>query len=72
MPKQDDLSALPALFGPDLAAPHLNLSRSGFYALARRDELPIPVVRVGSRIMVRRCDLFGFLGIADPAAVPAA
>lgn len=67
-----DLLALPPLFGLELAAKPLDVSRATVYALARRGELPIPVVHVGSRMKVRRCDLLKYLGIADPAAAPAA
>jgi hypothetical protein len=64
----DELRALPALFGLADAAPHLDLSRSAVYSLAKAGELPIPVVRVGARIKVRRCDLLAFLGVAESSA----
>lgn len=63
-----ELLALPPLFGLEVVAKPLDVSRATIYALARRGELPIPVVHVGSRMKVRRCDLLAYLGIADPAA----
>jgi predicted DNA-binding transcriptional regulator AlpA len=32
----------------------LGIGRSAFYNLARRDELPVPTVRVGKRLMFSR------------------
>lgn len=58
-----DLRALPPVFPLALAAEPLDLSRSAIYALAKSGDLPIPVLRVGSRMKVRRCDLLAFLGV---------
>lgn len=43
----------------------LGISRSVAYELAKRDELGVPILRVGSRLRVRRADLLELLGIAD-------
>jgi hypothetical protein len=57
--------ALPLILGPAEAAPFVPASVSGFYALIKRGESPIPIVRVGKRMKVRRCDLLAYLGISE-------
>jgi hypothetical protein len=64
----DELRALPPVFGLAEAAEPLDLSRSAVYALARTGDLPVPVIRIGARMKVRRCDLLKFLGVAENAA----
>jgi excisionase family DNA binding protein len=39
------------------AAKQLGLSRSAAYAAAARGELPVPVLRIGSRLLVPRAAL---------------
>jgi excisionase family DNA binding protein len=47
------------------AARALGLGRTTAYELARRGELPVPVLRLGSRYRVNRADLLRALGITD-------
>lgn len=64
----EELRALPPVFGLAKAAPHLDVARSTIYDLAKRNKLPIPVLRIGSRMKVRRSDLLAYLGITDASA----
>lgn len=68
---------LPAMVDgwPDAAAA-LGISRTTFYELANSDEPPLPIVRIGRSVKVRRQDLIKFLGISEngngaEAATPA-
>lgn len=36
------------------------------YELAQKDELPVPVLRVGRLLRARRADIIQSLGLADP------
>ncbi len=47
------------------AARALGIGRTTAYELARRDELPVPVLRLGSRYRVNRADLLRALGVTD-------
>lgn len=60
----DELRALPPVLGLAATARPLALSRATVYMLAKSGELPVPVLRIGSRMKVRRCDLLAFLGVA--------
>ena len=55
--RQDHRTLLPVtdVFG------HLTLSRSAGYELIRRGRFPLPVLRVGARLRVRRADLLAYL-----------
>ncbi|MFI6163027.1 helix-turn-helix domain-containing protein [Micromonospora haikouensis] len=47
------------------------MSRSTAYELARRDRLPVPVLRVGSRYRVSVAAILAALGVpSDPPASP--
>jgi predicted DNA-binding transcriptional regulator AlpA len=50
---------------PD-AAKVLGISRAAAYQLARRDELPVPVVRLGRRLVVSRLALDELLAAKEP------
>lgn len=68
----EELLALPVSFPLDTANRALALRRSTGYALARRDEYPVRVLRVGNTYRVCRSDLLRFLGIdsGSPIASP--
>ncbi len=44
----------PELLGAEEMRAILGIGRSAFYALARRDALPVPAIRVGKRLMFSR------------------
>lgn len=45
----------------------LGIGTSAAYAAAKRDELPVPVIRIGGRIVIPRKPLDDLLGITpDP------
>ncbi|AXK37798.1 integrase [Streptomyces armeniacus] len=60
-----ELLELPVSFPLDTANRALALRRSTGYALARRGEYPVRVLRVGSTYRVSRSELLSYLGI-DP------
>jgi hypothetical protein len=62
-----ELLALPVVVDVTTAARALGLGRSTAYELARRDEFPCPVLRVGSSYRVPTAGLFRVLGIEPPA-----
>jgi predicted DNA-binding transcriptional regulator AlpA len=62
-----ELLALPAVVDVATAARALSLGRSTAYELARRDEFPCRVLRIGSSYRVPTADLLQVLGI-DPAS----
>lgn len=59
--------ALPVTFPLEPANKALGLGRTVGYALAKRGEYPIPVLRVGNVYRCRRSDLLAFLGITQRA-----
>jgi excisionase family DNA binding protein len=61
-----ELFALPATVDVTTAARALGLGRSTAYELARRDELPCRVLRVGSSYRIPTADLLRVLGIEPP------
>lgn len=68
-----ELLALPVAFPLwPTAGKAYRISRSQLYDLARRDELPFPVLRVGKRLRVTRADLLRSLGEQPDEAPPAA
>ena len=48
------------------AAPILGMGRSKAYALAKRGEFPIRVLRIGGSYRVSRADLLRYLGEDEP------
>jgi hypothetical protein len=70
-----ELLALPVVIDITTAARALGLGRSTAYELARRDEFPCRVLRIGSSYRVPTADLLRVLGIElgeQPAPPPAA
>lgn len=62
-----ELLALPVAVDVPTAARALRLGRSTAYELARRDEFPCPVLRVGSSYRVPTAGLLRVLGIEPPS-----
>ncbi|MGW2044677.1 hypothetical protein ACWCPF_05770 [Streptomyces sp. NPDC001858] len=58
---------LPAMVDgwPDAAAACGGISRTVWYELVAKDETPVPVVRIGRSIKVRRQSLIDFLGLSE-------
>ncbi|MBL8927064.1 MAG: DNA-binding protein [Pseudonocardia sp.] len=66
----EELAALPVSFGIwPTAGRAFGLSRWQTYELAKRDDFPVRVLRVGQRYRVTRADLLRVLGVSEPAAV---
>jgi hypothetical protein len=59
----DELRALPAAVSLPTAARAIGCGRTLAYELARRDQFPCRVVRVGTRYLVPTADLLHLLGI---------
>jgi excisionase family DNA binding protein len=55
---------LPLLLTPEEAATLLRTSRRGIYAMAQSAQLP-GAVRIGRRLLVRRDELFAWLGLQE-------
>lgn len=70
----EELRALPPVFGLGVLADLFDIHAATAYRHAKSGALPVPVIRIGSRMKVRRCDLLRFLGIAehDGASGPSA
>lgn len=70
-----DILALPAVVPvwPTVGRIY-GLSRNSAYALARDDDLPVPVFRAGRQLRARRIDIVRQLGLDDtpPPDTPAA
>lgn len=66
-----EVLALPAMpdAWPDGAGACGGISRTVWYELIAKDETPVPVIRIGRSLKVRRSDLLNFLGLQDQAAV---
>jgi Helix-turn-helix domain len=62
-----ELLVLPATVDVSTAARALGLGRSTAYELARRDEFPCRVLRVGCSYRIPTADLLRVLGIEPPA-----
>lgn len=62
-----EILALPVVVDVATAARALGLGRSTAYELARRDELPCPVLRVGSTYRIPTAGLLRVLGIEPPS-----
>jgi hypothetical protein len=63
---RDELLALPVVIDVPTAARAIGLGRSTAYELARRNEFPCPVLRVGSSYRVPTAGLLRILGIEPP------
>ncbi|GGV13867.1 hypothetical protein GCM10010245_24150 [Streptomyces spectabilis] len=53
---------------PDGAGACGGISRTTWYSLISSNQTPVPVIRVGRCLKVRRSDLLNFLGIKESAA----
>lgn len=62
-----EILALPVVVDVTTAARALGLGRSTAYELARRDEFPCPVLRVGSSYRIPTAGLLRLLGIEPPS-----
>ncbi|MDH2392355.1 hypothetical protein QCN29_26970 [Streptomyces sp. HNM0663] len=62
-----EVLALPAMVDgwPDAAAACGGISRTVWYGLVAKGETPVPVVRIGRSIKVRRQSLIDFLGLTE-------
>lgn len=69
-----EVLALPAMVDgyPDAANACGGIGRTAWYELVTRDETPVPIVRIGRQIKVRRSDLLAFLGLEDTEAAAGA
>lgn len=56
----------PQTYSMDEVAALLGVGRTHCYELARRDELPVAVIRLGRRLVVRRAELDRFLAGPEP------
>ena len=61
---REELHALPAVVNLTTAARALGCGRSLAYDLARRDEFPCRVLRMGTRYLVPTADLLRTLGLS--------
>jgi hypothetical protein len=65
---RDELLALPVSFDLMVAARALGVGRTLAYDMAKRDQFPVRVLRLGNRYRVTRADLLRVLGVADDDA----
>jgi hypothetical protein len=65
---RDEVHALPAMVNLTTAARALGCGRSLAYDLARRDQFPCRIIRVGKRYLVPTADLLRTLGVAADAS----
>lgn len=63
----EDVRRLPVAFELDAANRAFGIGRTTGYALAKRGEYPVPVLRLGNAYRVRRADVLTLLGIAENA-----
>ncbi|MFE2426987.1 hypothetical protein ACFXJ5_09570 [Streptomyces sp. NPDC059373] len=63
---RDELLALPAVIDLDTANRALALGRSTGYALAKRGQYPVKVLRFGNAYRVPTADLLRVLGMTAP------
>lgn len=61
----DEVRALPAVTDVRTAGRAFGLGRDTSYDLARRGELPVPVLQLGRRLVVTRSALMEALGIPE-------
>jgi hypothetical protein len=63
---REELRALPTAVGLETAANALGISRTKAYRLAKYDEFPVPVLRLGNSYRVPTAPLLKFLGVDEP------
>jgi hypothetical protein len=61
----EEMRALPASLDLETGGRCFRIGRSKSYELARSGEFPVPLIKVGSRYIVRRSDVLAALGVAD-------
>lgn len=59
--------ALPISMTLDTANRALSIGRTAGYAMAKRGDYPVPLLRLGAQYRVRRSDVLSLLGVADTA-----
>ncbi|MEY9839672.1 hypothetical protein [Streptacidiphilus sp. EB103A] len=62
-----EVIALPVSIPLEFANRAIGLGRTLGYAMAKRGEYPIPVIRLANAYRCRRADLLEYLGIQDRA-----
>lgn len=65
--RTEEIDALGVSCDLRTAARALGISKSSAYELAKRDEFPVRVIRIGSRYVVPTADLRALLGLGDAA-----
>lgn len=60
-----EVRALPAAVDLLTAGRAFGLSRTTAYALAKRGDFPVPLLRLGAQYRARRADILRALGIAE-------
>lgn len=61
----EELRALPVAVDVVTAGRALGLSRTTAYAMAKRGEFPVPLLRLGAQYKAKRADLMSLLGVAE-------
>ena len=61
----DELRALPVCVDVPTAARAFGIGRDGAYDLARSGRFPVPVLRLGRRLVVTRASLLTALGLTE-------
>jgi predicted DNA-binding transcriptional regulator AlpA len=62
----DELRALPATVDLPTAARALGLGRTKAYELAKRDQFPCRILRMGSTYRIPTAELLRYLGVDPP------
>ena len=65
-PTLADAANLPPMIDLVTAARYLGIGRTTVYALAAKDALPVPVLRIGTALRVPTAPLLKLLGITPP------
>jgi hypothetical protein len=63
-----ELNDLPPSLGLEAAAMLLGIGRTTAYAIARRGEFPVPVLRIGKRYRVSTLAVLRLLGVEAPTS----
>lgn len=66
-PSLADMAHLPLMLDIPTAAQWLKIGRTTAYALAKANEFPVPVLRIGGSLRVPTAPLARLLGLAHPA-----
>jgi hypothetical protein len=69
-PLRDEVLAWPVTVDLVTAGRAFRLGKDASYHLARRGEFPVPVLRLGRRLVVTRASVLDALGIEDTPATP--